>query len=267
VTEITFIHLSDIHIQGSGQDLFMGIDTAKKFSHVLGTVICRHHPTFVVISGDLAVNSGEEESYHSLKEQIAQWDIPILLALGNHDDRERFTSVLLNQPSDQPYYYKTTIADLDIFVLDSTVPGHVHGCLDEKQLEWFRQELGQRPSLLVFHHPVLPVPISLLNTHLLSNKHELQDVIKGKNVVGMLHGHVHVDCIGTFSGFLTAASAGTAFFLDVTESDGMAFIDASSYNLCQLKEGQLTVTPMVLAGKQPRVRHVTLNTLRTTKSH
>jgi 3',5'-cyclic AMP phosphodiesterase CpdA len=50
----------------------------------------------------------------------------------------------------------TSVGDLDIVLLDSSVPGASHGLLDAETLRWLDAVLGaapKRPALLFLHHP------------------------------------------------------------------------------------------------------------------
>ena len=137
---ITFLHLSDLHVAPPGQ-LVHGIDPLPQVQRVIERIRALDVvPAFVVVSGDLT-DDGSEESYqllNTLLREIGHGDIPILLALGNHDDRAAFRRVVLGQASGdggQPYCYSQTIDGLRVVVLDSVIPGETAGELGAAQLQ------------------------------------------------------------------------------------------------------------------------------------
>ena len=136
---ITFLHLSDLHITPPGR-LVHGIDPLPQVRRVLGRIRALDvEPAFVVVSGDLT-DDGSAESYEVFREvlrQIGDGDTPVLLALGNHDDRATFRRVVLGQEDgedEQPYCYGQTIDGLRVIVLDSVIPGATAGALGSAQL-------------------------------------------------------------------------------------------------------------------------------------
>ena len=87
----SFLHISDLHISCGLRDtqnennnpnsnLEMAINITNKLTP---------KPKFVIFSGDLT-DKGDLESYEYLKSVISASKIPIILALGNHDNRSNF---------------------------------------------------------------------------------------------------------------------------------------------------------------------------------
>ena len=60
---------------------------------------------FIVISGDL-VHEGEEVDYHQFKKILdeSRIQVPVLLALGNHDNKEAFCNVFEQKLTHGRYY-------------------------------------------------------------------------------------------------------------------------------------------------------------------
>jgi Icc protein len=94
----TFVHLSDLHLAAPG-NLVYGIDSARQVRAVLARVARLDvAPAFVVVSGDLS-EDGSAASYElltGLLDEIGAGQ-PVLLALGNHDDRMQFRRVALGE--------------------------------------------------------------------------------------------------------------------------------------------------------------------------
>lgn len=262
--DLTFVHMTDIHISGSPDDQFLGMDTSRKLDTALQAIKRMNlAPRFIVVSGDLS-HKGDAASYERLRgiqPDLESFGVPVLLALGNHDQREPFYRVMLGREGateHQPYYYSQIIDDLQVLVLDSKVPGEVHGELGSEQLEWLADRLEESPTggnLLVFHHPPLPEPVPALAGHMLKDADKLAEVLVGQWVVGILSGHVHMNTIGSFYGVPCAAGGGVAFMLDPGTDQGMRFLDGSSINLVRVRDQHMVVLPIVLPGTQAEVYH------------
>src|ERR1051325_2785672 len=92
---------SDTHLAANRAQLGSGINMAEHFTSVSDELLsCATRPAGVFITGDCAFNSGEETDYATLTEMlepIRKERMPIHIALGNHDHRERFWKVLQRQ--------------------------------------------------------------------------------------------------------------------------------------------------------------------------
>src|SRR5205814_6074627 len=86
--------LSDIHLAADRAQLGRGINMADHFATVSRELLALpKRPAGVFINGDCAFNSGEQGDYARLTdllEPLRLAEMPIHLALGNHDHRERF---------------------------------------------------------------------------------------------------------------------------------------------------------------------------------
>lgn len=253
-----FVHFSDTHIQAPDKKTLFDLDTTAKlraaFAHVR---TLERKPAFVVISGDLT-QDGDTNDYRHLKavldEEMAALDIPLYVALGNHDYREPFCEGFLRtEPSGRSYYYSALESGLRLIVLNTQTPGTHSGRLDTVQLDWLRRELATPAPLgtiVVLHHPVVPTPTALMDKHLLDNPADLERAIAGSDVIGLLAGHIHYANIGLFAGVPCAAAAGVAFGLDPSTERSMRFLDNSGYNLVVVKDGRMVVQPVALPGEQ-----------------
>lgn len=129
--EIVFLQLSDTHILADEREL-LGVRPAaqlqRTFDRIASMAIT---PQFCLITGDLAHDSGEA-GYQRLRQLLApltERDIPLVVGLGNHDQRAPFRRGFLDErgEDDRRYYHAHSIGGLRIIMLDSLVPGAVHG--------------------------------------------------------------------------------------------------------------------------------------------
>ncbi|QJD85458.1 metallophosphoesterase family protein [Cohnella herbarum] len=254
---IMFVHLTDTHINVPGKNPLFAIDAGAKLRAMFAEIgNLSQKPAFVIISGDLT-QDGDVEDYKYLRQIIAEeqaaLDVPVHVALGNHDSRPFFREGYLgDEPSEESYYYTFMEQGLRVAVLNTQIPGEHAGRLDEEQLAWLAQELtvpAPAGTIVVLHHPVVPTPSALMDSHLLANPNDLAEAIADTDVIGLLSGHIHFNSIGLFHGIPSAAGTGVAFGLDPTSTDSMKFIDNSGYNLVLAKGGQMLVHPMAMPGE------------------
>ena len=266
--EISFVHLSDLHITDPAKpDDHLYSDTPNTLERVKAMMErITPKPAFVVVSGDLT-NHGSPESFAALKQHLASVEVPVLLALGNHDKRGPFYQVMLGRNSEDPYFYSQTFGNLHVIVLDSSTPGKVDGAVEPEQFEWLEAELNQQPDLpklIVIHHPPCSINFSIFDhiTFNAADAERLGTMLKGHNIVGILSGHVHFDRFAVWQGIPCIISAGLHNLTDVLENNGIRAMSGGSFNLCRVKDEMLTTTVVPLASDQAELHHINMEVLR-----
>lgn len=256
--DITFIQLSDTHFMADPVRRLIDVDPAASLQRVLehidGLAI---QPDFMIISGDLT-NDGEVGAYERLKQVIDPIEargVPVLVGLGNHDDRVAFRRVWLGQTSSsdplERYYYSRTIGTLRVIMLDSLLVGEVPGALDRAQLDWLIEQLRQPApggTLLVLHHPVVARGFRRENDYQLQNADELAAVLNGHSILGLLAGHLHMSSITTFAGTLTAVAPAVVFQFDPSARQSERISEGAGYTLGSIRDGRLILNAMALPG-------------------
>lgn len=191
---------SDIHLAADQAVIQRGVNMAKHFTTVSNELLGLNElPAALFITGDCALNSGEKEDYGTvtkLLEPIRAAQMPIHLALGNHDNRERFWDVLQDEKA-----AKRPVADRQValiqtpranwFILDSldktlSTPGY----LGKEQLDWLAAGLDKnanKPAIVVVHHnPGIEENMGLKDTS------AFFEVIRPrKQVKAYIYGHTH----------------------------------------------------------------------------
>lgn len=268
-----FVHLTDLHITDPATpDSHLYSDTAATLEQVKQMLdLIEPQPQFVVVSGDLT-NHGSPESFAALKDQLASIDVPVLLALGNHDQREPFYQTFLQQRSSAPFCYGQVLGHLHVIVLDSSAPGQVDGSIESEQFAWLEAELQQHPQhpkLVVVHHPPCPIEFSIFDhiTFKRPDAERLGELLAAHGVVGVLSGHVHFDRFAMWKGVPYVIGAGLHNLTDVLQNDGIRATSGGSFNLCRVQEDQLTVTTVHLPSDQRQLHHVRMDALRKYMSH
>ncbi|MGJ5043456.1 MULTISPECIES: phosphodiesterase [unclassified Bradyrhizobium] len=204
---VVIAQISDLHIKAPGRLAYRRVDTARALTRCI-TELNRFEPKLdlVVISGDL-VDTPSPAEYDHLKDLLAELETPFVAVPGNHDSRElmraAFPGALHGQPT-SPLNRCVELADLDLLLLDSSVPGHPHGELDEASLQWLDAALSgssERPALLFLHHPPFATGIWHMDRQNLRNADDLAAVLTRHPRVQLIGcGHVHRATLTRFAG-------------------------------------------------------------------
>jgi 3',5'-cyclic-AMP phosphodiesterase len=204
---IRIAQISDLHIKRPGQLAYGRVDTAKALERCVAALnALRPAPDFVVISGDLADTPVTEE-YRYLVELLVPLELPFAGIPGNHDGRDMmraaFPKAAYAFPSG-PLNQKIEVGELDLVLLDSSVPGKPHGELDTPTLQWLDTALessASRPALVFLHHPPFVAGIWHMDRQNLNNAAELATVIRRHPRVQLIAtGHVHRAALTLFAG-------------------------------------------------------------------
>jgi len=259
--DVTFVHLSDTHIGPKGR-LQYDTDTAANLRQVASRVRdMALDPACFIISGDLS-DHGEPASYQYLRELfdevLVPFGVPVLLNLGNHDQRVPFRRVFLGEigASDEaaPWYYSQEVQGLRFIMLDSLLPGHIDGALGEEQLAWLATELRQPTPVghvVVVHHPSIPRGIPRQNDYLLQDRDALAHILRQcPTVLAVLCGHSHVSTAAAFAGTLHVAAPATAYLMDPSTRGSSRVFEGCGFNICTVREGRLVVNPVIMPGLQ-----------------
>jgi len=205
--QLRIAQISDLHIKPRGQLAYGRVDTARALE-CCGEALnaFRPAPDFVVISGDLADTPVREE-YDYLLDLLAPLKLPFAGIPGNHDGRELMRAAFPNAPyafSSGPLNQAIEVGELDLVLLDSSVPGKPHGELDAPTLQWLDTMLGSsadRPALLFLHHPPFIAGIWHMDQQNLRNAAELAAIITRHPRVRLVStGHAHRAALTLFAG-------------------------------------------------------------------
>ncbi len=192
--------LSDTHLAADQKQLGNGINMAEHFKQVsLDLLSLPKRPAGVFITGDCAFNRGEMGDYATLIEMLKPMraeQLPIHLALGNHDHRERFWQALQEENVAKRPLADRQVALLETrhanwFILDSLETTlSTPGLLGHEQLEWLASALDantKKPALVLVHHnPGLTGNLGLKDTAAF-----LEIIRPRQQVKAYIYGHTH----------------------------------------------------------------------------
>ncbi len=272
-TDVTFIHLTDLHLTESADHLVKGYSPTRKLEQVLARICSMEiNPAFIVVTGDL-VNNGTAAEYRYFQQVILRkfrtFGVPVLTGLGNHDDRLKFRKIVLDeQPAaDSPYYYSVEVAGINVIMLDSHIPGQTEGLLDDAQLSWLDNELTKpmhHGHLIGLHHPPVPCTVDLLNALGLRNPDALATIVHcHRNILGVLSGHIHYSHIASFAKTISVTAPAVLYGIDPGVQRNLRTLNNSGFAIGTIRAGQLMMNPVMVSGAEAEIdyREVDLNTL------
>jgi 3',5'-cyclic AMP phosphodiesterase CpdA len=161
--------ITDTHVSAPGVLTCGGtVDTATRLAETIATInALKPRPDCLVVSGDLA-DQGRPEEYPRFAEVIATSEIPVILAIGNHDDRAVMADHLDLPAPLSGGWVQYTVDDhpVRIVVLDSTSLEHHMAEFCDERLAWLEARLAEQPdrdTVIVVHHPPFDTGIALLD--------------------------------------------------------------------------------------------------------
>jgi 3',5'-cyclic-AMP phosphodiesterase len=189
----TWALLSDTHIAADPTVLGRGINMADHLQQACREVLgVEPAPAGMIVHGDCAFSNGQRGDYeHFLRllRPIRERGLPIHLALGNHDHRQRFhAGVKPDTPAAvvDKYVSHVPAERMNFFILDSLneIPSNP-GLLGAQQLQWLARMIDAhpgKPAIIVVHH----------NMGRMVDAGELTALMDRRaHVKAMFHGHIH----------------------------------------------------------------------------
>jgi Icc protein len=149
-------------------------------------------PDAVLVTGDLSQDA-TAASYTAVREALRPLGAPCYATPGNHDDAEVMRAAL----ADEPFRPVRSFAagDWRVLLLDSAVPGEVHGRLSKRALAQMKRSLAaypQTPTLVALHHPPRPPGAAWLDPLGLHDPGPFLDLVEAHSQVRLvLFGHIH----------------------------------------------------------------------------
>jgi 3',5'-cyclic AMP phosphodiesterase CpdA len=172
-------------------------------------------PDALVVTGD-CTHHGRPAEYARLQELLRPLSVPVYVIPGNHDHREHLLAAFGTQ-GDAPLpgfvQYVVDAGPLRLLALDTNVPGRSEGALCEARLAWLEERLAEapeRPTLLLMHHPPIPIGLTLLDEIGLREAKTFGALIAGHpQVERIAAGHIHMALLRRFAGTLVATYPST----------------------------------------------------------
>ena len=223
----SFIQITDHHLGESDDDRPYGYPAADTLRAVMDHIAAHAAETdFIVSTGDL-VNHPTDAAYQFLVNLLALspstgiglphsihygrlWDFPMYLMPGNHDNREAFFNNLFSGVQAERFNMSFLHKDVRFVCLDWGPIDRAE--LTPELLDFTRGALsGGEPAVLLMHHNVVPSGRPWLDRFIADDIDQFFDVLRGKNVLAMLCGHLHTSYTFEWEGVPVYGLRSTAF--------------------------------------------------------
>lgn len=188
--------LSDIHIAADPNDSYRGFYPTQNLRRVLEDVSASHFDTMLV-NGDLARLEGRPADYSAIANHLEPVieKLPLLITLGNHDDRKNARNGITDfrgavQPVEKKLVMTFDTGALNLVLLDSLLATNIAaGQLGHSQREWLKHELDSlsKPSVIFVHHNLDPND----DNALVDAKALLDMVQPATSIKAIIFGHTH----------------------------------------------------------------------------
>jgi 3',5'-cyclic-AMP phosphodiesterase len=188
--------LSDIHIAADPHDSYRGFYPSQNLRRVLQQVSESHFDT-MLINGDLARLEGKPADYSAIANDLEPVleKLPLLITLGNHDDRKSARNGITDfrgavQPVEKKLVMTFDAGPVNLVLLDSLMATNVAaGQLGHSQRAWLEQEVHSlnKPTVVFVHHNLDPN-----DDNALVDARALLDILRpASRVKAIVFGHTH----------------------------------------------------------------------------
>ncbi len=186
------VQLTDLHLLAEPDGVMMGIPLRESLRRVVAAIEEQvPAPDLALVTGDLS-QDGTSAAY-AAGQLLAPLDAPCYALPENHDAASPLRTALQDPPFRPDCVI--TAGGWRFVLLDSAVPGAVHGAFAPAALEALDATLADRPdvpTLLALHHAPVPVEAAWLDPINLRAPDDFRQVVERHPQVRLvLFGHVH----------------------------------------------------------------------------
>ena len=190
------VQFTDTHFFAAEDGRLMGVDTSATFQQVVRLAAKQHaSPDFYLLTGDLSQDETEGSYIRFSRAIDGLKAAPAYYLPGNHDSRHHMVKAFSNTNTNFRHEKSFVMGNWQVVLLDTQVPGEVHGHLHEEELEHLEKSLAAHPdlhTLVTLHHHPVPVGSKWIDQISVDNGEELLEVIDNfSHVRGVLCGHIH----------------------------------------------------------------------------
>lgn len=205
--------LADTHVAGDADVAWRGLRPAAELERVASEIRALG-PSGVLVNGDLSWRHGAPADYERFLQTLrpALGRAPLVVSMGNHDDRDYLLTALAGRPPYRPAWV-TAVVDQPpyrLITLDSHIaPDVVGGELGSSQIAWLEKTLASSPArrtVVFLHHPGVSASEGCRDFALLQ-----QVAIAHPTVQAIVTAHDHAFGVGTVQGLPCIALPATAF--------------------------------------------------------
>ncbi|WP_026286791.1 3',5'-cyclic-AMP phosphodiesterase [Gilvimarinus chinensis] len=190
---VRLIQITDTHLGSADGETLLGLNTDQSLADVLALIAReQQEPAAVVCTGDIA-SEPDADCYGRFLDTLQRnFTCPLGWLPGNHDLAEVMLKV---EHAAQPAHRTMRVGGWLLVLLDSSVPGYVHGALSESEMTFLRDTLNEHsdiPTLIMLHHQPVPVGSEWIDQYLVRNHADFFAALAHhEQVKAISWGHVH----------------------------------------------------------------------------
>ncbi|OQA43442.1 MAG: 3',5'-cyclic adenosine monophosphate phosphodiesterase CpdA [Chloroflexi bacterium ADurb.Bin325] len=254
----SFVQITDHHLQESESATVRGFATWVSYRAVLRH-IAQHvagHIDFIVSMGDL-VDPAPDPAYRAVLAALhadpagatapgplrvtaeGLEDMPMYFVPGNHDDLSAMLRVLFpGSPDMERMNVRFEHRGVRFVCLDW---GRDPSAQATPELfEFLAESLADdRPAVILTHHAVAPVGAAWLDQFLARDVDRFWNIVRGRNVLGVLAGHVHMSTEELVAGVPVYTLRSTGFQF-ARQDQPATLLQPPHYRLITIHDGVLT---------------------------
>lgn len=193
---LRLIQITDTHLYRNPAAALLGLNTQDSFVRVVDLIARQQpDPDWIIATGDIAQDASVE-AYQRFADTISTLPAPFCWIPGNHDRR----SVMTSTPAFKAAFVeRVQLGNWQIIMLDTSVPGEVHGLLADHELAHLEASLASVAndptvdhSLVCLHHNPIPGTATWMQDIGLHNADAFLEILKRHDSVrGVVYGHIH----------------------------------------------------------------------------
>lgn len=205
---LRLIQITDTHLYRNPAAALLGLNTQDSFVRVVDLITRQQaDPDWIIATGDIAQDASVE-AYQRFANTINKLPAPFCWIPGNHDRR----SVMTSTPAFKAAFVeRVQLGNWQIIMLDTSVPGEVHGLLSDHELAHLEASLASvgtekrggnddsaaseqrvEHSLVCLHHNPIPGTATWMQDIGLHNADAFLEILKRHDSVrGVVYGHIH----------------------------------------------------------------------------
>lgn len=186
------LQITDPHLMADPAGALLGVNTRDSLAAVIDKVLQDHgQPDLILATGDIAQDASEE-AYRFFGEKLKAFDCESVWIAGNHDDSRVLTRIATELNTSSRH---VITGGWQFVLLDSSVPGKVHGELAESELEFLEKTLTEnpdQPAMVALHHHPVDIDARWMSTIGLRNNDDFWRIVdRFPQVKTVLWGHIH----------------------------------------------------------------------------
>ena len=198
-SNIRIVQITDSHLGANPGDMLLNMDADKGLKDVLELMSDkRPSPDLILATGDIG-NHPDVDAYSRFLATVREASSsPLCWIPGNHDDPK-----LMEAARGRPYEQVIDCGNWRIIMLNSRVPNHTYGHLDDSELNMLEEILSSSADkhvMICLHHQPVPIGSAWMDSYIVDNAHDFWRVVEGHSCIrAVVWGHVHQEFEDTYN--------------------------------------------------------------------